>query len=205
MFAGIFAPADYLFCAGQTLAIVDHSALYSIIGTTYGGDGRVSFKLPDLRGRMPMGAGQGPGLEDFYRLGAFGGTEYTALGLQQLPTHNHQAIFEPITKDEKSTPITATATVKAGTTGTATNDPTDAYWGLAPKAGVFNVQPYTDAANANMAADAVEIAVSGGGGGISGGTVTVGNSGSGKSFSNLPPFLTFSFIICVNGTYPPRN
>ena len=62
MFAGNFAPRNWVFCDGSVLKIADHSALFSILGTTYGGDGRTTFALPDLRGRVPMHPGSGPGL-----------------------------------------------------------------------------------------------------------------------------------------------
>lgn len=72
IFAGNFAPRGWADCNGQVLAISQNSALFSILGTTYGGDGRTTFALPDLRGRMPIGSGQGPGLPN-YRLGDRGG------------------------------------------------------------------------------------------------------------------------------------
>jgi microcystin-dependent protein len=74
MFAGNFAPRGYAFCNGQLLAIGQNQALFSLIGTTYGGDGRTSFALPDLRGRVPMHPGTGPGLST-HQLGDEGGQE----------------------------------------------------------------------------------------------------------------------------------
>jgi microcystin-dependent protein len=88
MFAGNFAPRGWAFCDGQLLAISSNTALFSLLGTTYGGDGRTTFALPDLRGRVPIHAGNGPGLSD-YRLGQKGGTETTTLTVNQLPSHNH--------------------------------------------------------------------------------------------------------------------
>ena len=72
MFAGNFAPRNWAFCNGQLLSINSNQALFSILGTTYGGDGRTDFALPDLRGRAALGAGQGPGLQN-QRLGQRGG------------------------------------------------------------------------------------------------------------------------------------
>jgi len=72
MFAGNFAPRGWAFCEGQLLAISSHSALFSLLGTTYGGDGRTTFALPDLRGRTPVHPGHGPGLSS-YKLGQRGG------------------------------------------------------------------------------------------------------------------------------------
>lgn len=88
MFAGNFAPRGWALCDGQLLNISSYSALFSILGTTYGGDGRTTFGLPDLRGRVPMHAGTGAGLTA-RSLGAKGGTETTTLTSNQLPAHSH--------------------------------------------------------------------------------------------------------------------
>lgn len=88
LFAGTYAPRDWLFCHGQQLPIQQHAALYSILGTTYGGNGTTTFNLPDLRGRVPLQAGQGPGLSN-YPLGQAGGLEVVTLTHSQLPPHNH--------------------------------------------------------------------------------------------------------------------
>ncbi len=88
MFAGNFAPRGWAFCDGQLLPISQNQALFSILGTTYGGDGRTTFALPDLRGRVPMHQGRGPGLSD-RRLGQKGGQETVTLTTNQLPSHNH--------------------------------------------------------------------------------------------------------------------
>ena len=104
MFGGNFAPRGWALCDGQLLAINSHSALFSILGTTYGGDGRTTFALPDLRGRVAINPRQGPGLSN-YRLGQKGGTEDVTLTINQIPSHNH----------------TINATSVVGTT----NDPTN--------------------------------------------------------------------------------
>ena len=78
LFAGNFAPRNWAYCHGQLLQISQFDALFSLLGTTYGGDGRVTFGLPELRGRVVLGAGQGAGLED-YRLGQHGGVESVVL------------------------------------------------------------------------------------------------------------------------------
>lgn len=90
MFAGNFAPRSWAFCDGQLLAVSQNDALFSLFGTIYGGDGRTTFALPDLRGRIPIHAGQGPGLSD-RRLGAKGGEEKIALTVNQLTSHTHTA------------------------------------------------------------------------------------------------------------------
>ena len=88
MFGGNFAPRGWALCDGQLLPIASYSALFSILGTTYGGDGRTTFQLPDLRGRVPVHAGNGTGLST-RRLGEKGGREAEVLTLQQIPSHNH--------------------------------------------------------------------------------------------------------------------
>jgi microcystin-dependent protein len=88
IFAGNFAPRGWAFCNGQLLPISQNTALFSLIGTTYGGDGRTTTALPNLQGRAPMHAGRGPGLTS-RRLGQRGGTETVTLSQQQLPNHNH--------------------------------------------------------------------------------------------------------------------
>jgi microcystin-dependent protein len=89
MFAGSFAPAGWAFCNGALMPISENDALFTLIGTTYGGDGQETFGLPDLQGRLPMHAGQGPGLSQSYQLGEKGGVESVTLSTQQLPIHNH--------------------------------------------------------------------------------------------------------------------
>ena len=88
LFAGNFAPRGWALCNGQLLPISQNQALFSILGTTYGGDGRTTFGLPDLRGRVPIHAGQGPGLTD-RRLGSKGGNETQMLTVANLPAHHH--------------------------------------------------------------------------------------------------------------------
>lgn len=85
MFGGNFAPVGWAFCEGQLLPISENDALFTLIGTTYGGDGQVTFALPDLRGRIPIHQGGS------FQLGETGGTEAEALTLQQIPAHTHQA------------------------------------------------------------------------------------------------------------------
>jgi len=88
LFGGNFAPRGWAFCEGQLLAISSHSALFSILGTIYGGDGRTSFALPDLRGRTAIQQGNGPGLSD-RRLGQRGGNYQNIMTNQNMPSHNH--------------------------------------------------------------------------------------------------------------------
>lgn len=88
LFAGNFAPRGWAFCDGQLLAINSNQALFSILGTTYGGDGRTTFALPGLRGRVAIHPGTGPGLPT-YRLGDNGGNPTTTLVVNDMPPHTH--------------------------------------------------------------------------------------------------------------------
>src|SRR5918999_1311119 len=88
MFGGSFAPAGWVFCNGQSLPISEHETLFTLIGTTYGGDGQETFRVPDLRGRLPIHAGTGSS-GTTYALGEAAGVESVTLTTQQIPIHNH--------------------------------------------------------------------------------------------------------------------
>src|SRR5690242_16195919 len=88
MFAGNFAPRGYALCQGQILPIAQNTALFSLLGTTFGGNGQTTFALPDLRSRAAVGVGQGPGLSNI-DLGEVAGTESVTLTINNLPSHNH--------------------------------------------------------------------------------------------------------------------
>jgi microcystin-dependent protein len=109
MFAGNFAPRSWLLCNGQLLSIAQWSAVFALVGTTYGGDGQVTFGVPDFRGRIAVGLGTGPGLPT-YQLGEMAGTATKTLVSTNLPFHNH--------------PVTGTVTMQANTDGVLSSDPT---------------------------------------------------------------------------------
>lgn len=88
MFSGTYAPQGWAFCDGSILAIANNSALFSLVGTTYGGNGQTTFALPDLRGRLPMHPGNGPGLSP-RTLGESSGSESVTLLATQMPAHSH--------------------------------------------------------------------------------------------------------------------
>lgn len=88
LFAGNFAPIGWALCEGQLLPINQNQALFSLLGTNYGGNGTTNFALPDLRGRVPVGMGQGPGLSNI-NLGEIGGVENITLTVNQMPQHSH--------------------------------------------------------------------------------------------------------------------
>jgi microcystin-dependent protein len=90
IFAGNFAPRGWAFCDGGLLPISQNTALFALIGTTYGGDGRTTTALPNLKGQAPMHPGNGPGLSS-RRLGERGGSETSSLNTNQMPSHSHTA------------------------------------------------------------------------------------------------------------------
>lgn len=113
MFGFNFPPRGWAFCMGQIQSIAQNTALFSLLGTTYGGNGTTTFALPDLRGRVPLHFGQGPGQPD-YVLGEEAGEEFVGLLTNEMPAHTHQAV--------------ALSTADAG-------DPsTDGMWATAPEA-----------------------------------------------------------------------
>ena len=91
LFGCNFAPMGWAFCDGRLLSIAENDVLYVLIGTTYGGDGVTTFGLPDLRGRLPLGQGQGPGLTNRV-IGEKAGTETVTLITQQMPAHTHSVL-----------------------------------------------------------------------------------------------------------------
>ncbi len=129
IFAGNFAPRSWAFCDGQLLPIAQNTALFSLLGTTYGGDGRTTFALPDLRGRAPIHAGSGPGLST-RRLGQKGGEENVTLNILQIPSHNH----------------TATLTLHADSTVATSDKPEDMY----PARNAASTPVYGDTANTTL-------------------------------------------------------
>ncbi len=88
VFAGNYAPRNWAFCWGQLMAISSNAALFSLLGTTYGGNGQTTFALPDLRGRVPLGMGMSPGGSN-YVLGQMAGQESVTLNINNMPMHNH--------------------------------------------------------------------------------------------------------------------
>lgn len=144
MFGGNFAPRDWAFCEGQLLPISSNTALFSILGTIYGGDGRTTFALPDLRGRTAIGPGTGPGLSS-YSQGQKGGVESVTLNTTQIPSHNH----------------TATGQLKSNGGPGDSPSPAGAYFGEA------NDDIYASSAGSTMASDGVNVTVNNNGGGQS--------------------------------------
>jgi microcystin-dependent protein len=117
MFGFGFAPQGWAQCNGQLLPIADNAALFSLLGTTYGGDGQTTFALPDLRSRVPVGQGQGPGLSS-YGQGQAGGTETVTLAAAQMPGHTHPVTASTSAADSGQ-PAGRTLARSAGHTYTA--------------------------------------------------------------------------------------
>ena len=177
MFGGNFAPRSWAFCSGQLMSIAQNSALFSILGTTFGGDGRTTFGLPDMRGRVSIHAGNGPGLTD-RRLGQKGGEENVTLLTQQMPSHNHVA-----------TPNLS------GTVGVIEDDGT-----TADAAG--NV--LANATSGEIYHTGTPDATLGGGVAVTG-SVAVSHTGGGQPHDNMQPWLAVNYIICLFGVFPSRS
>ncbi len=179
LWAPNFAPAGWAFCHGQLLSIAQYSTVYSLLGTTYGGDGRVTFGLPNLQGRVPVGAGQSPGTSVYY-LGMQGGQESVSLSTQQLASHSHDST----TSGLQIAASTATANTAAPSAGAVPAQPEDASRNPFPI--------YTNAApNTTL-------------GSVSG-QVSIDPAGDSQSHENRQPFQVVNYIICLEGIYPPRE
>lgn len=139
MFGGNFAPAGWAFCDGQLVSISDNETLFQLIGTTYGGDGQVSFGLPDLRGRLPVHMGSGPGLTP-RTIGEMGGQESVTVTTSQILAHSHALLASSATANAGS----PSGNVPAASTSIdlyTTADPTDAMAATA-LAGTGGSQPH---------------------------------------------------------------
>lgn len=198
MFAGNFAPRGWALCQGQLLQISQNTALFSLLGTTYGGDGRTTFALPDLRGRAPISSGSGPGLSD-RRLGSRSGQEAHTLTTLEMPSHNHFA-QEPAAGIPLGTkPITATATVHVDTTSSTTN-PTNTF--LSQDSGT---QIYGNRPDAVMNPGAVTVEGNVDLGNINVPAPTILPTGGSQSHNNMQPYLTINYIIALVGSFPSRS
>lgn len=165
MFAGNFPPVGWAFCNGQLLPISPNTALFSILGTTYGGNGTTDFALPNLQARSPMHQGNGPGLTP-RSWGDTGGEAAVTLSQAQLPAHAHAAVGTsvPASSDTPKANLWAVSQDRGGTLYS------DASSGLVPMA-----------------------------------PATFAPAGGGAPHNNMPPYLAVSFIICLQGIFPPRG
>jgi microcystin-dependent protein len=192
MFAGNFAPRDWAFCDGELLPISQNQSLYSILGTTYGGDGRTTFGLPDFRGRVPIGQGQGNGLTT-RRMGEQIGIEDVTLSTAQMPIHSHAA-------ETTISGSSVTAKLKASSAEGTTNVPLNNYLAKPSNIGLQSINMYDSSADIEMASDAIEIDLSA----VTANTTT-DDTGGNSAHNNIQPSLVMNYIICVNGVYPSRS
>ncbi|CAM1346405.1 phage tail protein [Tenacibaculum crassostreae] len=185
MFGGNFAPRGWAFCDGQLLAISSNTALFSIIGTMYGGDGRTTFALPDLRGRVAISAGRGPGLQD-YRQGPGGGSEFRTLSVAQMPSHNHILSL---------TGLAGAVDIPVNTNSGDEDESNPGAGVLANNGGDRFASEATP--NAKYGGQTLPVTVTGNG--------TTLNNGGNQSFDNRQPYTVVRYIICLQGTFPSRS
>jgi len=144
IFAGNFAPRGWAFCNGQLLPVSQNTALFSLVGTTYGGDGRTTLGLPNLQGRVPMHPGRGPGLSS-RRLGDRGGSEAVTLAESQIPSHNHRLFANGQRADQTnpaSNQFLGAAEMYASAGATPTPMANEALTGTGGSQPHNNLQPY---------------------------------------------------------------
>ena len=201
-----FAPSQWAFCQAQLMSISQNSALFALLGTTYGGDGVTTFALPDLRGRFPLGTGNSPQFGSF-QLGQMAGTQNVSLTNTNLPTHNHVATFTGTGGGGAPVPPTITINVSADP-ATAAAAPAGGYLSTSKAAGpgvVTNIYAATATAGTTALNAATAVATGGSGGGITGGTVAVQPAGQSLPFSVTNPYLALNFCIALTGIFPTRG
>jgi microcystin-dependent protein len=180
LFAFNFAPQGYAFCSGQLLPINQNQALFALLGTTFGGNGQTTFALPDLRGRLANGAGQGPGLQN-YDLGTSAGEETHALTVGELPQHFH-SVNATVNGAIGGTNVPSGGTLLASARTSQSGSPA--------------VTLYSTAApTLTMAQAAI---------GASGGQ-TPGQFDNAAPHENRMPFLALNYCIALLGIFPSQN
>lgn len=218
-----WCPQNWLPADGRLIAINANQALYSLIGTQYGGSIQSGqFALPDLRGRAILHYGTGPGMLP-QPFATSSGTQTTTLNVANLPPHNHAATFIGTGGGQQTVNVPA----DAGTLGVSAKlnakdevgTPTlaaNSYLGKAPTAGFPAASIYvpSTSTSADMELSGLDVQLTGTAGhgaisftyqsGITGGAVTIGNTGNGAAFSNQSPSLAMSYCIMINGLYPDR-
>ncbi|MDG2122337.1 MAG: tail fiber protein [Verrucomicrobiales bacterium] len=178
MFGGNFAPRGWALCEGQLLAISQNSALFSLLGTMYGGDGRTTFGLPDMRGRAPMHAGGGPGLATRQEGQKFG-TETNTHSQSQLPAHTHAGTTN------------VTLTPRGGGAATADSSVGNHFASSSGFGGTTSL--YANTPNTELAGGDLSL------------STTLTNTGGSQAVNNMAPFLAIHFIISLFGTFPSRT
>lgn len=195
-FAGTFAPKNWVYCHGQLADIAQNQALFSLIGNYYGGNGRTTFGIPDLRGRVPIGSGQGPTLPP-YQLSQMGGYSQISLTNHQLPKHSHLASGSV---DSGSLSGSITAKMKVNSAAGDEKSPDGQYLGASFK-NLYQDSP-TDGKTLNS--NAISVDASGLSVSVGDVNVAVSQTGEGEPFPIVQPYLCINWIICVDGLYPQR-
>lgn len=192
-----FAPRGWAFCDGQLLSIAQNTALFSLLGTTFGGNGQTTFALPDMRGRMPMHAGQGIGLTT-RTLGEMGGAETHSLSVSEMPAHDHQ-----IGSHAHSIPALDVA-LGASSAAATSVDPTGNVLATAVVSGQGNAKATKIYAPgpANVSLGVTGATNASTTGSASGTTSSVGGT---QPHSTISPYLGIHCIIALQGIYPSRN
>lgn len=185
--AGSYCPNGTVETNGQIQIVADNPALFSLLGCTFGGNCRDTYGMPDIRGRAPVHYGTGTGLTP-RAFGTMFGEETVTQDISQMPSHSHGAIF---TATGGTDPVKLEAVVSPGTTPV----PSDGdYLGVSLGGDIYTP----------TLGSVVELGgVSGGGG--SGGSVTVTNTGQGLPMDNVPPEIALRYCVVTQGLYPPRN
>ncbi len=188
-----FPPRGWSTCSGQLVGISQNTALFSLLGTIYGGNGQTTFGLPDLRGRSAISFGQGPGLS-LYDIGQASGTESTTLTSLNMPIHTHAAVATPV-----ASTVQITATLQANSAAGSNALPAAGNYlaGLSGKTGFY-------ATSAGTTVDLAGITATGS---VNGGApaITVNAAGGSQPFSILTPYLALNFCIALTGVFPSRN
>src|SRR5438128_1037360 len=160
-----FPPTGWAYCNGQLMPISQNTALFSLLGTFYGGDGKSTFALPDLQGSTPIGQGQGKGLSERF-LGETSGSDFITLLTSEMPVHTHNLMGDAVDTGDTRTP-SPTVTMAQTSPGNA----------------------YTAATSPLVQMNFQALAI----------------SGSSSPHNNMQPFLVVTFIIAMQGVYPPRS
>jgi len=181
-FASNFAPRNWALCNGQLLAISTNTALFSLLGTTYGGDGRTTFALPDTRGRFIVSPGQGPGLSN-YTQGQMAGVQNTSLTLTNLPTHNHTEI---------SSSVSGSVAPKSTESPTSDN-PIGLNYATSSGVTAYSGGQTPDVTMAPSVITNPQV------------NISVGTSGGSQPINILSPYLGLNVVICQYGIFPSRN
>ncbi|WP_279357764.1 phage tail protein [Methylobacterium indicum] len=205
-----WAPNNYALCQGQTLTVQQYTALYSLMGLTFGGSGNTNFNLPDLQGRAPIGTGVSQGTS--FPLAMKTGTPTTTLGLGNLPVHNHGATFKAVTGSQTVTipgqtgtqSVQINASTAAGTTGPGPSTVLATIGGSNKIYGAVGSMTPLASASAGLTGTAATAGQTFSVPTVTGGTVEISAAGGGQPFTNYQPSLAMSFIIALVGLYPER-